>query len=178
MNKEIKLIAKVHSVSQISSLLRLKKDYGFDLVIVGGAESHLVAETLARENVPVILAPARCIPYEKWEWRWCAGYEGVKELVNKGVKVGLAVSDDDNARNLRWEAGLIKERSGLTLGASVNMITKNVADIFGLEEGVGQVKNGTMANFVVYSGDDPLSLNSYIQLTVIDKYLECKPKQF
>lgn len=47
---------------------RLKLQFGFKLVIIGGAESHLVASLLATAGVPVILSPFMAAPntFETW----------------------------------------------------------------------------------------------------------------
>lgn len=64
------MVAHVNQMDQIASMLRLKRQFGFRLIVLGGAEAHLLADRLAAENVSVILNPSlsRLAPdsYEKW----------------------------------------------------------------------------------------------------------------
>lgn len=68
------------------------------MILVGGAEAYLVKEKLASEQVPVILAPARCIP-DSWDTRRCRE-DSYKILSDAGIQVGLGTYDVDNVRNL------------------------------------------------------------------------------
>lgn len=62
LSKEIPLIARMDQADHIVSMVRLKQQFDFDLVIIGGAEAHVIAPFLAQNDVPVILSPPRCAP--------------------------------------------------------------------------------------------------------------------
>ncbi|KAL6063889.1 Composite domain of metallo-dependent hydrolase [Balamuthia mandrillaris] len=168
------LVVHTQQVDVISAMLRLKNEFGFEMIVVGGAEAHVLAPRLALENVPVVLAPPRCVPERFFDQQQCST-DGVKRLVDAGVKTGLAVPDLSNARNLRWEAGLAKE-TGLTTREALATVTSAIADIFGLGGGHGRIKQGTVAELVVFD-DDPLSLHSHPLLVIVGHHLECRPQQ-
>ncbi|KAI9487510.1 MAG: hypothetical protein EXX96DRAFT_553535 [Benjaminiella poitrasii] len=163
----IPVIVQVDDKDEIASLLLIKQkiasEYGYDikLVILGGSESHLVAEHLARLDVPVILMPARCFP-TTWQSRYCltgppvTPYTNLDILLKHHVRVALGSTDVDNgdARNLIWEAGWnLAHNHDLTPQEAVGLVTWNVADIFGLKDshGLGVLKIGGKADFVAYN---------------------------
>jgi hypothetical protein len=89
-------------------------------IILGGAEAWLVADHLAAEQIPVILAPPRCRP-AFWGQRHCLSGKpmqdatGLDVLVAKGVLVGVASldADDGYVRNLIWDAGRFSYMAGV-----------------------------------------------------------------
>jgi hypothetical protein len=90
-------------IAQVVNLARDKPQ--LKLVIIGSAEAHLVASSLARHNVAVILSPWRCQPL-MFEQRFCHTgpplYDdtGVQILLEAGVRVAIASSGDNSARIL------------------------------------------------------------------------------
>ena len=166
------IVAHVDLVDQIASLLRLKQDYGFDLVILGGAEAYLLAPKLAEMEVPVILVQSAPHTFETWH----AVPNSASLLAAAVVDVGISILESPFPRNLRWEAGLASSY-GLSWEDSLKAITKVPAAAFNLPSGVGQVLVGTKANFVAFSGD-PLSLDSTIQLQALGGFVDCKPLQY
>jgi imidazolonepropionase-like amidohydrolase len=169
---KIPVVVQVDDKDEIASILLTKqsiaKEYKHDVkfVILGGAESHLVAEHLSRLNVPVVLMPARCYP-TTWQSRFCLTGPPVTPstvldvLLKNGVRVGLGSTDLDNgdARNLIWEAGWnLAHNPHLSAQDAVGLVTWNLADIFGLIdqeslEGPGVLKQGGKADFVAYNSD-------------------------
>jgi len=139
---------------------------GMKLVIVGGAEAHLIADDLADENVSVILGPAKCIPIE-WETRRClpgpplAHHTGLDILYKAGVNVGITSKDSSWTRNLIWDAGWNVARGQVKPKDAIAMVTWNIAKAFNVD--IGKIKLNSSADFVVYDGDFS-SLDSRVML--------------
>ncbi|KAK4514180.1 uncharacterized protein ATC70_001767 [Mucor velutinosus] len=168
----IPVVVQVDDKDEIASILLIKqwisKEHSHDVkfVILGGAESHLVADHLSRLDVPVVLMPARCFP-TTWQSRFCLTGPPVTPstvldvLLKHQVRVGLGSTDVDNgdARNLIWEAGWnLAHNADLTAQEAVGLITWNLADIFGLINddtlnGPGVLKKGGKADFVAYNSN-------------------------
>lgn len=65
----IPLIVHVNQADQINSVLRFKQEMNIpQVVILGGAEAHVLASRLAVANVSVILAPPRAAPDSAETW--------------------------------------------------------------------------------------------------------------
>lgn len=168
----IPVVVQVDDKDEIASILLIKQviskehDHNVKFVILGGAESHLVAEHLSRLDVPVVLMPARCFP-TTWQSRFCLTGPPVTPstvldvLLKHQVRVGLGSTDVDNgdARNLIWEAGWnLAHNVHLTAQDAVGLVTWNLAEIFGLIDneslnGPGVLKKGGKADFVAYNSD-------------------------
>ena len=167
------LVVHAQRADDIASALRLQAEFSISLVIAGGAEAHLLAPRLAAAHVPVVLGPVRHRPYEFATRR--ALPEAAAILQRAGVLLGLAAAETHNARNLRWEAGFAVA-AGLPWDAALAAVTRNLADIFGLGSGVGQLRVGDIADFAVFDGD-PLSLDGHVRLVVARGHPEADPQQ-
>jgi len=175
LNKIIPVVAHVQQVDEIASVVRLRNEFGFNLIIMGGAEAHLIAPILAANNVSVILSPARANPSTFETWRAVTNAASI--LYSASVSVALATDDAAETRNIRWEAGLQVEE-GLPYEQGIASITKYPAKLFGLDSmGTGTVQVGYMANFVAYDWD-PLYFGSDVKILALGEYVECNPEQF
>lgn len=145
------------------------------MIILGGAEAHLLADELAEEGVEVILTPFKLTlkPRSTIETMRTNFIFYADVLYKKGVKIGLAMSDLYNARNLRWLAGYVSDKGNIPFEESLAMITKNIAEIFTLED-LGKIQIGKKANFLLFD-DDPFSYTSQIKLIALGKNVECHP---
>jgi len=173
LNGSIPVVCHVDEVDEIVSILRLKREFGFNLVILGGAEAHAVASTLSNENVAVILNPR--VPPHTFE-TWESVENSAVILSNAGVKVAMGIQDIGNVRNLRWEAGFAVQE-GMDYMTALSTITKFPAQIFGLEGVVGSIQVGQKANFVGYSGD-PLTVESHVEFVALGTQVQCQPQQY
>jgi len=170
---QIPVVAHIHQADVIASILRLQSQFPFQLIIVGGAEAHVIANKLANPSVSVILKSR--VPPDDFDTQRSSD-SAIKTLVTAGVKVGLAVDDTDNVRNLRWEAGFAVE-AGLSFVQALAAITSNVADLFGINsDGTGRIFKNFPANFLAYDGN-PFTLQSKLQLNAMGSNVACQPKQ-
>jgi imidazolonepropionase-like amidohydrolase len=106
----------------------------------------------------------------------CDQENGLRKLVNAGVRIGLSNAEFSSGRNLRWEAGMVRELGGLSYQAALATVTSNLASFFGLHDVAGRIAENRPANFVVYDGD-VLSLDSHILGVALKNEFTCKPQQ-
>lgn len=91
-------------------------------------------------------------------------------LEDAGVNVGMTDLEATYIRNIRWEAGRATTYSA-SRNTALKSFTKNIAKAYHLyHSGLGQIKEGTNANFVAYNGD-PLNFQGHPILTVIKQKL-------
>ncbi len=157
----------------IAAAVRLAAEVGVRIVIIGGAEAHVVAASLARAKVPVILAPIRARPYSFETLR--ARDDGAARLHRAGVQLALSTADDHLVRNLRWQAGWAVA-AGLPHAVALRAITSDPARILGLPAHIGTLKAGAPASLVAFDAD-PLSIRSKVALVAVRGVLEVAPKQ-
>jgi hypothetical protein len=168
-NGKIPLAVRTQNKDVIAHLLKMKAAIAdvarINLVIIGGIESYLVAEELAKAKVPVILVPWRCQP-ETWESRHCLPGPPMSEktafqiLVEHGVDVALGGWDDGLITALYWEAGWAAKGTDLREKDVVGLISTKVEEILGIKWD-NQAKGG----HVLFEGN-PLDFGASIMAVV------------
>lgn len=152
--KEQKLYIHADRVNQITDALYFFDEYDFELVLVGGYESWLVAELLKDRNIPVIVRRVHSLPMNEDD-EVDMPYRLPKLLSEKGLLVGLENSGSMEAmgtRNLPFYAGTAVAY-GVEHEEAVAMITLNTAKILGIDHLVGSLEVGKEATFFVSKGD-------------------------
>jgi imidazolonepropionase-like amidohydrolase len=161
-----------NTARQILVALDFVKEFGFDMVIVGGSESYQVADLLREHKVSVILQQPHSLPTATDD-DVDQPYKTAAQLQKAGVL--FAISDDDSqtrGRNLAFNAGTAAAY-GLGKEEALAAITLNAARIMGVADKTGSIEVGKDANIVVSNGDllDMRSSNvtsAYIQGRKID----------
>lgn len=160
----VPLVVSVHRASDIQSLLNLAGEFGFRLIIQGGAEAHLLAAELAAGKVPVILDPLNNLP-SRFE-SLAARSDNAALLQQAGVLIAISSGDTHNSRNIRQLAGNAVTH-GLPWEAALAAITHNPARIYGVSEKLGSIEPGKTADLVIWDGD-PLEVTSFPRQVFID----------
>ena len=152
------LIVNVDRASDILHLIKLKQEYGLDLILVNAADAILVADQLAKANIPVIIGSMRNLP-ESFD-SLHNSLENVGKLAKAGVKVAISLpGDSHNIYALRYSAGNAVA-NGMDYEDALAALTANVADIFHLDS--GRIAIGKPADLVLWSGD-PFEYSSKVQ---------------
>jgi imidazolonepropionase-like amidohydrolase len=159
LSGHVPLYVRVDRASDILVLINLVADYGVRAIIVGGSEAWMVADELAAENIPVVLAPQDILPgnFDRINAR----RESAVMLADAGVTIAFAdgQSQTHNARNITQSAGNAVAY-GLSYEAALQAITLAPAQIFGVADRVGSIEAGKEADVVIWPAD-PLELTSY-----------------
>lgn len=163
IERRVVLSVRAHRASDIRTALRLAREESLRLVIEGGAEAWKVAPELAAAKVPVVLKPTWNLP-SSFEMLG-ARSDAAALLDAAGVTVVIGSSETHNARTVRQEAGTAAAW-GLPRERAIAAITSAPAAVFGVEDRVGRLAAGTLADLVVWSGD-PLELSTEPELVLI-----------
>ncbi|KAG9694525.1 amidohydrolase, partial [Aureobasidium melanogenum] len=162
------LVLSVHSADAISALLRLKSTVesasktSLRLVVLGAAESYLVAEELATADVAIVLAPL--LPWaQSWDQRRSLmgaplhNGTAIDVLLNAGVRVAIGVDEIWETRDLGLTAGIALRNSEgrLTEQQALDLVSKNFYDFLGME------MPDAGSEFVVYEGS-PLEIGGRV----------------
>jgi len=150
----------VFHVSRASDILRtvaFAKQHGMKPVIAGGEEAWVVADELAREDVPVLLDTLANLPVSFDQI--AARMDNAALLERAGVRIAFTqFGESHNARKIRQLAGNAVAH-GLAKDAALAALTATPAAIFGLGERRGRIASGQVADLVLWSGD-PLEVTS------------------
>ena len=167
---ELALALTIHSADGIVSALKLKKTVedaagsSIKLVVIGGAESHLLADELATANVAVLLAPLQSYSSTWDERRALSGAPltngtAIDKLIEAGVLTAIGLEEDWLVRDMGLLAGIAYHNSGgkLSEEKALDLVGANVYAILGLKD-VGK----NMGDFVVFEGS-PLDIDGRVR---------------
>ncbi len=154
-----------HRHDDILTVLRLREEFGFRLVLHHVSEAWKVAPQIAAAKVPcsIILldSPGGKLEARDIEWRNGAELE----------KLGVVTSfhTDDPINDSRWflRSGGFAVRAGMSRHGALYALTMAGAVQLDMEERVGSLSAGKDADFIILSGD-PLSVYSRVEETWIE----------
>lgn len=150
--KKQKLFVHAAEVKQMLLAIDFAKEFGFDVVIVGGSESFQIANLLQQNNISVILSQEHDLPTSDDD-DVDQPYKTPAALQKAGVL--FALNDGDNNtryRNLAYNAGTASAY-GLSKEEALSAITLNAAKILGIDSKTGSLEAGKDANIVISEGD-------------------------
>lgn len=154
-----------HRADDIITVLRLKREFGFDVLIQHGTETWKVAEELVQAGVPVsnITLDSPGGKLETVDLRM----DTAAILERAGVLVSMH-SDDPivDSRMLLREAALAV-RGGMSRDGALRALTINGAKQMRLDTRVGSLEVGKDADFIVLNGD-PLSTYTHVMETWVE----------
>jgi imidazolonepropionase-like amidohydrolase len=134
------------------------------MVLAGGLEAYKVKDLLRSKGVPVILRPVLTLPLDEDD-----PYDRLlsqpAELAAAGVKFAFASFDNSFARRLGQNAANAVAY-GLPYEEALKAVTLYPAHIFGLDEHIGTLEQGKLANVIVTNGD-PLELTTDVKYLFI-----------
>ncbi|HSU27333.1 MAG TPA: amidohydrolase family protein [Chitinophagaceae bacterium] len=151
-NKTQKFYVHGNTVKQMLVAIDFVKEFGFDVVIVGGSESWQIPDLLKQHNISIVLQQMHSLPTTPDD-DVDQPYKTAAILQKAGVL--FAISDDDGqtrGRNIAFNAGTAATY-GLTKEEALAAITLNAAKIMGVADKTGSIEAGKDANIIISSGD-------------------------
>lgn len=159
------LFVASHRALDMRVLLKLQKEYGIKLVIVGATEAHLIAKELAAANVPVVIDVLNNTPNSFDQL--AATFENAARLVNAGVSV--AFRDSTSGHNAYWvrqNAGNAVAH-GMPYDAAIASLTRVPSQLAGTAHTFGKIAKGMDADVVLWDGD-PLDVTTFPTHVIIN----------
>lgn len=151
-NKKQKLFVHADQVKQMLIAIDFAKEFGLDVVIVGGSESFQIADLLKANNIAVILGEEHSLPATEDD-DVDQPYKTPAALQKAGVLFALNdESSNTRYRNLSYNAGTAATY-GLTKEQALQAITLNAAKILGIDARTGSLEAGKDANIIISEGD-------------------------
>lgn len=151
MAGEQKIMIEVSKKSDILAAIQLVNKYKLDAILSGVSEGWRVADTLVKYNIPVITGPMLSMPSRDSD-RYDSAYTNVSKMAEAGVLVAIRTDQEENVRNLPFEAGFAAAY-GMGIEKALEAITINPAKIFGMDHAYGSIEKGKIANLIVCDGD-------------------------
>ena len=168
---ELSLLITANTVPEIAAALRLQREFGFDLVLDGAAESYLLLDEIREAGVPVVLHPTMSRVRN-------GSYETAATLADAGIPFAIQTGFEGyvpKSRVLLWEAA-IAAANGLGMERALEAITLSPARILGIDDRVGSIDVGKDADLALFDGD-PFEYTSHICGVIIESEVmsaECR----
>ena len=154
-----------HRHDDILTVLRLKKEFGFKVVLHHVSEAWKVADEIAAAEVPCSIifldSPGGKLEARDFEWKNGA------ELSKRGVVT--AFHTDDPINDSRWflRNAAVGVRAGMSREKALEGLTLAGAKMLDLDQSIGSLDPGKQADFVMLSGD-PFSIYTRVLETHIE----------
>lgn len=154
-----------HRADDIMTVLRLKQEFGFRVVLHHVSEGWKVADEIARAGVPcsVILVDS---PGGKLEARNLQ-FETCGVLEKAGVKVAIHSDDWINDCRHFLRMGAFAVRGGMSRDGALRALTLNGAEMLDLGGRIGSLEPGKDADFALLAGD-PFSAYTHVMQTWVE----------
>lgn len=154
-----------HRADDILTVLRLKREFGFSLLLQHGTEGYKIVEELAAAKVPVSMTildspggKAEIVDFIE---------ECGAEFHKAGVPVLINTDDPITSSRFLLRTAAIAVRGGLNEEVALEAITRRSAEVMRLDDRVGSLQPGLHADFVVLSGS-PFSIYTRVLETWIE----------
>ncbi len=163
INGVMPIVFNANSEREIVRALDLAKEFKLNAIIAGGQEAWKVADRLKAQNVPVLLSlnfPKRTAsvspdadPEDLETLRFRAETpKGAARLANAGVKFAFQSGGLTNLNDFFTNAAKTTE-NGLSADAAIRAMTLGAAQILGVDNRLGSIETGKIANLTVVRGD-------------------------
>ena len=161
---DMPLLISVSRASDIVELIKVKQQFGVNIVLNGAQDAIVVKDRIAKAGIPVIISAMDNLPGSFDSLHASLNNAGILEKA--GVKVLLTVGGDasHNVYQLRYDAGNAVSY-GMSQQGALKAMTSNVADVFGIN--AGSLEVGKAADVVMWS-NDPFELSSHVNKMFIN----------
>lgn len=169
LNREIPLMITANRAQDISSALRLAKEFNIRIWLDGAAESYLLLTDIKAAGVPVILHPTLERAFGDYR---NMSFETAGKLHAAGIPVAMQSGYESyvpKTRVVLYEAAWAAA-NGLSRDEALAMVTIDAAKILGIDNRVGSLAVGKDADLALYDGD-PFEYTSHCVGTVINGQL-------
>lgn len=140
--------------------LRMKREFGIDLVLHHAFDGWKIADDIAAAGVPVCYGPI--VHSFADENLYTPGV-----LSKRGVKVSLNMDSASDFQKHLLHAVQIAVRYGMDPMEGLRSVTVNPAEMFGVSDRLGSLAPGLDGDLVIMDGD-PLSTFSRVLYTIVD----------
>lgn len=147
-----RIVVNVNRAADIRQLLRWAQREKVRIAIASGVEAWKLAPEIARAKVPVFVDALADLPGDFDQIG--ATLQNAARLQAAGVEVSFAQSGDasHNARKIRQYAGNAVA-NGLPWEAGLQGLTRVPAQVLGVDDKLGTIAPGKLADLVLWTGD-------------------------
>ncbi|WP_053955807.1 amidohydrolase [Inediibacterium massiliense] len=165
LRREIPLKAHAHRADDIFSAIRIKKEFNVKMTLDHCTEGHLIVDELKEEGLAAIVGPSFG-ERPKVELKNTT-FETPGILNNAGMKVAIMTDHPVIPVQYLPMCAAFAVKAGMKEEEALKAITIYPAEILGIDNHVGSIKEGKDADIAIWDGH-PFDLQSKVSCTIID----------
>ncbi|MEE9389711.1 MAG: amidohydrolase family protein [Candidatus Aminicenantaceae bacterium] len=162
---ELPVFISVYADKDIKAAIKFVKDEKLKAIFFGVTEGWKVADEIKKSGIPVVFGSLYAMP-SKWEDGYDAIFRNPGVLAKAGVKFAFSSQSATLAKDLPYHASRAAA-FGLDRREALKGVTIYPAQIFGVDDILGSLEKGKVANIVLADGDI-LELRTNIKHVFID----------
>lgn len=165
INREIPMKAHAHRADDILTAIRIAKEFNLKLTLDHCTEGHLISDYIKRENLDAIVGPT--LSFNGKAETLKKTFKTPKALIDKGIKVAITTDHPVVTIDNLPLCAAMAMKEGVTFNEALEAITINPAEIIGIDERVGSLKEGKDADLVILNGS-PFEIATKTIYTIIN----------
>lgn len=148
IEKKVHMKAHAHRADDICTAIRIAKEFDIKMSIEHCTEGHLIADFIKESGFPAVVGPtfsarSKVELQEK-------SYETPAVLHKAGVKIAIMTDHHVIPQYALGMCAALAMKGGLPESEAIKAITKNPAEILGIEHLKGEIKVGLDADIVIW----------------------------
>ncbi len=165
INREIPMKAHAHRADDILTAIRIAKEFNLKLTLDHCTEGHLISDYIKRENLDAIVGPT--LSFNGKVETLNKTFKTPKDLIDKGIKVAITTDHPVVTIDNLPLCAAMAMKEGITFNEALEAITINPAEIIGIDERVGSLKEGKDGDLVILNGS-PFEIATKTIYTIIN----------
>jgi len=162
---ELPVFISVHREQDILDAIQFVQEEKVKAIFFGATYAWKIPEKIKESGIPVVFGSLNAQP-AAWEDGYDAIYRNPAVLNEAGVKIAFSSQSSSLAKDLPYFAAKAAA-FGLDRREALKAVTIYPAEIFGLQDSLGSLEEGKIANIVLADGDI-LELGTTIKYVFID----------
>lgn len=151
VNGDLPILIEANSHVDIKNAVQFAEEENLNYVITGAFDAWRVADFLKEHDSRVVLGPRQALPAREDDPLDIL-YRTPAILHEKGVPFAISTGDSSDVRTLPYEVGNAVAY-GLPWEAGLRAVTLTPAEFLGIEDQLGSIEAGKIANLIVVEGD-------------------------
>ncbi|MCX0397149.1 amidohydrolase [Clostridium perfringens] len=165
INREIPMKAHAHRADDILTAIRIAKEFNLKLTLDHCTEGHLISDYIKRENLDAIVGPT--LSFNGKAETLKKTFKTPKALIDKGIKVAITTDHPVVTIDNLPLCAAMAMKEGITFNQALEAITINPAEIIGIDERVGSLKEGKDGDLVILN-ESPFEIATKTIYTIIN----------
>ena len=162
---KLPVIVMASNKRAILDAMEFAEEHKLKIVIAGATEAWKVKDKIKEKNISLILGRTQTLPRREDD-PYDRPFTAPAELSAAGIKFAFATFDSAHARTLPHEAGNAVAY-GLPWEEAIKALTLYPAQILGVDDRLGTIEAGKIANLIVTTGD-PLEITTEVRYLFIN----------